>query len=411
MAKKNNRKIRMVGSGHSPSDIACTDDIMISLSNLNRILEVNHQTNEVKVEAGITISKLNEQLLRHGLAISNLGSISDQTIAGAISTGTHGTGISFGILATMITSLEVITADGSLVGCSEKINGELFKAALCSLGCLGIIVTVTLKVEKAFKLHAIQAPSKLQDVLKDLDKLVKENQHFRFWWFPHTQNVITWAANRTEKRSVPILENWFQDRFLGYHLLEFLLYLSTFVPSSVPSLNTAYFQLLFSKLNEKVDQSFKVFNFDCLFKQYVTEWAIPIENTAEALIALEKFIESHDIKAHFPVEVRFVKKDEIPLSPAYGRDTCFIGIIMYRPYGQDTPIEKYWTGYTEIMQKYNGRPHWAKAYELTPDQLEKVYPKMEDFLTIRQQLDPNQMFVNDYIARHLLGKRKLKSKL
>jgi len=219
---------------------------------------------------------LNEYLQRFGYAIPSMGSISDQTVGGLISTGSHGTGIAYGISSSEVTALDLVTADGRVLSCSETQNREVFRAAACSLGVLGIISTVTIKVEPAFNLEAVQTPVKLDDILGNLDKFVNSAEHFRFWWFPYTDDAVTWGANRTDKKLAPAQESWLRDKFLGHHLLETLLYASSFVPSLLPSLNQGFFNLLFATKTTTVDTSYKVFNFDCLFKQYVSEWAIPM---------------------------------------------------------------------------------------------------------------------------------------
>eukprot|EP00842_Homolaphlyctis_polyrhiza_P001343 jgi/Hompol1/2209/HPOL_002862-RA len=402
-AKAQRLKVRAVGSGHSPSDLACTAGLMLSINALDRVINVDTDRMQVTVEAGIKLEKLNDLLDRLGWAMPNLGSISEQTIAGAISTGTHGTGINFGVLATSIVELRLATSSGDFLTLSRSESPDLFLASLCSLGCLGIITRVTIQAVPAFRIKAEQFPISFSDMIKDFQSHVKSADHVRFWWFPHTDNCIVWKGERTNEPPAPIKTNWLKDTLLGVHLYEMSLFFSTLVPSLVPTINKRYFDRFFSKSLSTTDKSFKVFNFDCLFSQYVTEWAIPWELAPKALERLKAFIEAHpEVVAHSPVEIRFVKGDDILLSMSEGHDTCFIGIIMYRPYGLDVTRETYWKGYESIMNDLGGRPHWAKAHQLTPAQLRQRYPKLEQFCAIRDQLDPSRLFTNDYIERHLL---------
>jgi len=248
--------------------------------------------------------------------------------------------------------LTLITAQGEKIYCSKTENSDIFNAAVCSLGSLGIITSMTLQCEPAFRLENKQEPAKLDQVLDNLDAIIHSAEHVRLWWYPHTDNVVVWRANRTTKPVSKPLSSWRTSSWFTFNVYQGLLYICRFVPSLIPSLSRFMFWATQSKPLEKVDQSVKVFNFDCLFPQYVNEWSIPWSRTAEALRALDQFIENGSVqvenlnkdemavtttvkkekglKVHFPIEIRFVKKDDVWLSPAYGVDSCYIGIIMYR---------------------------------------------------------------------------------
>ncbi|KAJ3074957.1 hypothetical protein HK102_005697, partial [Quaeritorhiza haematococci] len=428
-ARSKNRKVRVIGSLHSPSDISLSPDYIISISNLKSITSVNKETNRVTVQAGITLKELHKLLEEGwGLAVPNLGSISEQSVAGVISTGTHGTGIGFGILATAICDMTLITASGERLFLSPTSNPRYFAAALCSLGCLGIITQVTLQCVPSFHLHAAQKPLKFDEMMDKWEETVRSGDHVRFWWYPHTDDCIVWKGDRlspaaatTNNAAANSEPSWFWDTFVGFHMYELSLYLTSFFPSLTPALNRLHFRTFMTQPKQVTDKSYKVFNFDCLFKQYVTEWAVEWKKAPEVLRRLKAFIEesssgaNKDVMARFyahsPVEIRFVKRDDIWLSPAYGKeDVCFIGIIMYRPYGAEMPRrEVYWEGFESIMSEFGGRPHWAKAFPLGPKELSQIYPKFQDFLQVRKELDPSGMFVNEYIARHLLGQGKGKT--
>ncbi|KAF7724003.1 hypothetical protein EC973_001463 [Apophysomyces ossiformis] len=403
LAKKHEKTIKVCGSGHSPSDLACTRGFLLNLDNLNSLLRVDRKQCMVTVEAGISLHQLHRILGENGLALSNLGSISDQSIAGVISTATHGTGAHFGCLSTMIVDITMITADGELLHCSRTELPEVFDAARCSLGALGIVTRVTLQVEPAFRLEATQKPYRMTDILASWDAVIHSAEHARVWWFPHTDDCVVWRANRTEKPPTTEASNsWLLQRGIGVHLYQAMLNATRYKPSAIPALTRFMFKTIHSKPLHVVDDSYKVFNFDCLFPQYVNEWAIPWEDAPNALRDLDEFIRTNDLKVHFPVEIRFVDEDDVWLSPAYGRKTCYIGVIMYRPYGNPVPYKKYWKGYEDIMRKYAGRPHWAKAHGQSRRDLEASYPKFNAFLQVRQQLDPTGVFLNDYLQRHVV---------
>lgn len=442
------QSVRVWGSGHSPSDIACSDSHLIVMRHptMSQIVQVDRQRRIVQVEGGATLQQLNETLPQHGLALANLGSISDQTLAGALATGTHGTGWEFGILATTVLALELVLADGSIVQCSREERKDLFLAALCGMGTMGVVTKVTLQCVEDYSLESHQRAMPLMQILDNLDILnplpsVQERgdvQHnvtdssgyvqlgendggedkssgrFRFWWFPHTRDdCIVWRAHKVSadaatpssaKRST--LQIWIdhiRDTWIGFHLLQLLLFMSRFLPALVLWINQIFFDIIYRRPRTSVDKSYKVMNFDCLFKQFVNEWAIPAEHTRSALLDLKDFIDSNpNLRVHFPVEVRFVKGDDIWLSPCYGRDSCFIGVIMYRPYGFTVPYEEYFAGFEKIMMRYGGRPHWAKEFTLSPTELKAMYPKWDDFCALRQKYDPHGVFANAWVKRYFI---------
>jgi L-gulonolactone oxidase len=354
----------------------------------------------VKVESGISMAELNELLPHHGLALSNSGSVTEISVGGAISTGTHGTGGDFGVLATSVLALEVLLASGKVISCSRTVNTDIFLAALCGLGAIGIILTVTIRCEAAFKLHQQQFPTTLNNVLDNLEEHISSCEHFRFCWYPHTNKVTYWKCQRSQK-PVKQKTNWFWDYAIGYYSLEFMYWLSSFCPPLVPFINQTYYKFVYGVPGDRVDRGDKVFTFECLFKQYVMEWAIPQSETKKVLYELKNWIEEHSFPAHFPVEVRFVKKDDIWLSPAYGRESCYINIVMYRPYGKLVPHDDYWGAFEGIVRSVGGRPHWAKDHALGRDELQYLYPKYEDFCELRAKLDPTGVFMNNYLQRVL----------
>ncbi|XP_064411497.1 L-gulonolactone oxidase-like isoform X2 [Latimeria chalumnae] len=330
LARQRTKRVKVVGGAHSPSDIACTDGYLISLHKMNKVLKVDKEKMQVTVEAGILLCDLNEELAQVGLALSNIGAVSEVAGGGVIGTGTHNTGIQHGILATQVLALTLMTASGQVLECSTSVNPELFQAARLHLGSLGVILTMTYQCVPVFKLHEQQFPSTLTEVLSNLDSHLQNSEYFRFFWFPHTDQVSIFYQDPTDK-PVKSSCNWFWDYAVGYYLLELLLWISSFLPGLVPWINCFFFWLLYSRKSERVDRSDRIFNFECRFKQHVQDWAIPIERTREAVLQVKAWLEKNpDVVAHFPVEVRFARGDDILLSPCFQRDSCYMNIIMYR---------------------------------------------------------------------------------
>lgn len=396
-AEANKKKIRVVGCGHSPSAICCTNDFMVSLKHFNKILDIDTNNLRVKVEAGAVMENLNSILQDNNMAFSVLGSISDQTIGGAISTAYHGTGLNFTVISDYVTEIDMLLASGEVKSYNRQ--SEIFPALLCSLGCLGIILNVTIQCEPAFRLEQIEYGAKLEDILSSLDQNINSSDHFRAFWYPHTDNAICYHASRTNKEITKKPKNWFMDIFVGYYLLEFLYWIGTFVKSIIPLINRFYFRLA-KERNVSCDISYKIFNFDCLFKQYAFECAIPKKETVYFLLKLKAWLENNpQVKIHFGVEIRFVKADKIWISPCYEQDSCYLNILMFKPYGKDYSREEWWKINEELMIECKGRPAWAKQHNLSKQDLIELYPKFSDFDQLRRQLDPNNMFMNEFLEK------------
>ncbi|ELT96216.1 hypothetical protein CAPTEDRAFT_161254 [Capitella teleta] len=369
------------------------------MKHFKKLINVDKEKRLFTAEGGIMISELNELLRDRGYALSVLGSISELTLAGVICTGTHGTGIQFGNLASSVTEIELMTSDGEIRTLSKEADGDVFRAAAVSLGCLGVILKVTAKCEEAFNLKQNSYGANIKDLLENLDVHLKASDHFRFMWYPHTDQCVTFHTRRTQE-AVRRSHSWFWDYLIGFYLLEFLLWISTWFKGFVPLINRTYSRIN-SKPSEFIDVSYKVFNFNCLFRQYVMEWAIPIEKTQLALFELKNWIGNSGFEAHSPVEVRFVRGDDMLLSPANGRDVCYVNIIMYRPYNKLVAHAEYWEAFKQIMLRNDGRPHWAKDHLMTAKELRPLYPKWDTFCRIRQKMDPKGMFMNENLKNTL----------
>ncbi|KAI0742701.1 D-arabinono-1,4-lactone oxidase-domain-containing protein [Daedaleopsis nitida] len=527
LARREGKQVRVVGLGHSPSDLACTSGFMMRTENLDKVLEVNFDKRYAVVQAGITLNALHAALAEHGLAMINVGSISDQTIGGVVTTATHGTGIDYPVLSMHIRALVLLLADGRRVRCSREEEQDLFMASICGLGSTGFILEITLDVEPAFHLKDLQQSYSFDDALENMDALVKSSEHVRFWWFPQAGTVRASSFNRTHETKRPVA-SWLWHSLVGFHFLQLLLFLARYFPV----LNLWYGRIaawLVSETTVSVDDSYRIFNLDCKYPQYTTEWAIPYESTKPCLLELQKWLDEEfadpaGLRPHCPLEVRFSSADDIWLSPSNGQLTCWIGIVQYnlsseprplarslshrhphlsidlrvpsptqlrsvvptpslnatcssvsaarhassllpdliyhllrlaalrvsrtavssnplsphaspvdlallstsaspaphntshpfcalgvrtltRPYGLNVPYRKLFARFEEILLRHRGKPHWAKTHPLRPEQLRELYPRFDDFVHVLETVDPQGMFRNPYVQRHIFGKQ------
>ena len=398
-AVKENKKIKVVGSGHSCSKIAQTNQgLLISPQKLNKIISIDKTKKIVEVEAGITIEKLSEQLLKNQLAMSNMGTIAKQTISGALSTGTHGSGSKIGSIDQSVHAIEIITEQG--VKFLDYNDKKTLNAVKVGLGSLGVISKVWLKVEDSFKLKAeSEAVSFDQMILKLGEK--KTHRHARFWWAPYPNKVQYWFADKTNEdiKKPSILKHWLKDVFVGNFIHELLLYLTTFNKKWLKHVNNWVFKTMFEKPSVVIDNSFQIFTLPIKVKQTVMEYALPADKAQAVLKDIKKCLDEKEMIVHLPIEVRFAPKNEAWLSMANQRDTVYIGIICYQPFGKKINHENYFKMIHEIFKKYEGRPHWAKKHYYTSQELANLYPMWKDFKELSQNWNPKQLFANKWIDK------------
>ena len=396
-ARAAGQRVKVAGSGHSFTAAACTDGRMLSLERLDRVVGVDDHAGTITVEAGITIRRLNQELAERGLALANLGDIDDQSMAGAIATGTHGTGRTFGGLATFVRGMELFTADGERVRCSPDEEPEVFHAARVGLGALGVVTRLTLQCVPAFNLHHVERPRRFNDVVSELDEAVETNDHFEFYWLPHTDSCSIIANNRTDEpaQSKSAYKAWRAEVFYPNYFFGALVAAGKRMPSSVPRIA----QLVAGTLGatDLVGRSDRVLVSTRLLRFVEMEYAIPREHAVEAVLAVRELIEDEGHRVSFPIEVRFVAADDIPLSMAYGRDTCFVAVHQAR----GVPYEPYFRGVEAIMDRFEGRPHWGKVHFQSAATLAPRYPEWARFSAVRARLDPDGVFANDYLDRVL----------
>lgn len=391
-ANAEGKNVRIIGSGHSWTRLIPTRDILVSLDAWQGVLSVDPEKKWAEVKAGTKLLKLGNDLNALGLAMANLGDIDVQSIAGALSTGTHGTGKNFGTLATQIESITIALAHGELVNVSPTENPELFSAACISMGALGIITRYKLKVVSAFKLEYSSTLASMKDMLANFDKYNNENRNFEFYWFPFTDMVQLKLVNETDK---PIKDGGFMRDFndivienMGYQVL-----------SEVSRIFPKFYKP-FSKFSAKnvphgtwINQSNKIFATKRWVRFKEMEYNVPEHRFTECITEIMETIEKRDFRVHMPLEIRYVKADDLMISPASGRNCIYMAVHQYN--GMD--YETYFKTIEEIFWKYDGRPHYGKMNTMNKDQFANTYPNWSKFCSLQKECDPNGIMLNDYL--------------
>jgi FAD-linked oxidoreductase len=403
-AAERGERVKVIGSGHSFTDIGCTDGCLVKLDRYNQVLAVDRNKGTITAQAGITILQLSAALAPFGLAMENMGDVGYQTISGAISTATHGTGEKLRNISSQVVGLSLVLADGGVLECSADQDPDAFKAAQVSLGALGVISTVTLQCVPAYNLRSVQQPTLVDELLDSLDERCRENDHFEFFWWPHTE----WAQAITNTRTQdPPSESqrragfgaYVNDILIENHAFGLIQRAATVNRSWIPMLSGLTAKTMTRK--ELTDRSDKIFANERLVRFAEMEYALPREHLVQAVRDIRAMIDRTGLLISFPVEVRTVAADDIPLSPAYGRETGYIAVHVFNKF----EYEPYFREVEAIMNGVGGRPHWGKLHFQNAETLRPRYPLWDKFIAVRDRLDPDGMFGNAYLER-VLGLKK-----
>jgi len=431
--------VRAVGSGHSFTGAATTSGTMVSLAGLGCPTEPGSRAGRhpedveeleevvplagggalVTVRAGIGLRALNLLLARHGLALANLGDIDRQTLAGALGTGTHGTGARHTGLAGQVRGVRLMTAAGEVVETSPETRGALFEAARLGLGAVGIVLAVTLRTVPAFRLTAREAPRPLDEVLERLHgpgNLVDAHDHFELYWFPHTRRTLTKrndregtqgpdgaadgargqsdpAARGTARRLWSTGRRWVDDELLSNGLFWVTNELATLAPGLTPRINAVASRALAPRTYTAA--SHEVFVSARRVRFAEMEYAVPRADVVEVLREVDRWVQASGVHVPFPVEVRFAAADDVWLSTAHGQDSAYVAVHQY----VRMPRDRYFAGVEAIFRAAQGRPHWGKLHTLDRDGLAALYPRLDDFCAVRDAYDPDRLFANAYTTR------------
>jgi len=392
-------RIKAVGAGHSFSGIALAPDVQLDLHDLSGVIRVDRAARQVTLAAGTPLHRLERLLAPHGLALANMGDIDRQSISGAISTGTHGTGSALGGLASQVVALTLVAGDGSLLRVSGTENADLLPAAALGLGALGIIVDVTLQCVPGFLLRALENTEPLEGVLESYLERSRAADHFEFFWFPHTESALTKTNTRLPLGAVRAprgrVSRWIDDELLANGAYRGICALGALQPALVPGFNRLAERL--SGRREYTDVSARVFVTNRTVRFREMEYALPLALVPGALAEVRALIERRGWRISFPIEVRSAAADDLWLSTAAGRETGYIAVHRY--YRENHT--EYFQAVEEIMRAHGGRPHWGKIHYADADALREVYPRFDDFRRVRDRLDPEHRFSNPYLERVL----------
>ncbi|WP_328544174.1 FAD-binding protein [Streptomyces europaeiscabiei] len=396
-AAEDGLRVKAVGTGHSFTAAAATDGVLIRPQLLTGIRKIDREAMTVTVAAGTPLKRLNMALAREGLSLTNMGDIMEQTVSGATSTGTHGTGRDSASIAAQIRGLELVTADGSILTCSATENPDVFAAARVGIGALGIVTAITFAVEPIFLLTAREEPMPFEKVLAEFDELHAENEHFEFYWFPHTGSTNTKRNNRSAgpEKPVPQLNSWFEDEFLSNGVFQVANWVGQAVPATIPTIAQISSRALSARTY--TDIPYKVFTSPRRVRFVEMEFAVPREALVDTLRELKAMVDRSKLRVSFPVEVRTAPADDITLSTASGRESAYVAVHMFK----GTPYRAYFTAAERIFTAHEGRPHWGKVHTRDTDYFAKVYPRFGEFTALRDRLDPERRFQNDYLRRVL----------
>jgi len=392
------QRVKALGGRHSFTAAAETDGLQLTLDRMHRVLEVDRDRGRVRVQGGIRLHHLNEALAAVGLAMPNLGDIDRQSIAGAIATATHGTGLAFGNLATTVVGIQLVDGRGDVVTVDETTDPDLLRVARVGLGALGIVTEVTLQCVPAFNLHARETIEPLDDVLDGLLEHAAAVDHFEFYWMPGggkrcqvKRNRRTDEPPRPQPRAAYV-----RDKLLGENLgFGLVCRVGRRFPTAAPRVA----RLVTSAAAERdlIDRSDRVFCSPRWVRFVEMEYAIPVEHLADAVREVRAATRRLATPILFPVEVRVSAADDIPLSTASGRTTGWIAVHQYR----GAPYEEYFGLVERILDGVGGRPHWGKLHTQRAETLAPRYPGWAEFQAARDRLDPDRTFANPYLDRVL----------
>ena len=400
-ARESGRTVKMVGTGHSFTPIAVPEDTMLVPDRLTGIVGLDLDAMTVSVRAGTPLHVLNSELAGRGLTLHNMGDIAEQTVAGAISTGTHGSGGRVASLSAQVRGLELVTGTGEVMRTSADQHPEVLDVARLGLGALGILTTVTLAVEPLILLRAHERPVSWDEGMATLDDLVAAHDHVDAYWFPHTGRM---QVKTDDRLAVPVeqaepLPRWralLDDDLLANRLFDRLVRLGNTWPAVVPPINRVSARALGERTYTDIPH--RVFTTPRHVRFKAMEYAVPRAAGLEALRELRRVVQASDWRIGFPVEVRFVPADDVPLSPAYERDVTYLAV--HTPVGADHL--PFFTGVEQVLRDLGGRPHWGKVHTLTATELADLHPRFGDVVAMRDRLDPDRVLGNAHL-RQVLG--------
>jgi FAD/FMN-containing dehydrogenase len=343
--------LRVAGSGHSHAPLVATDDTLLVLDRIAGIEHIDREARTATIRAGSVLSTLGEPLRAHGLAMENLGDVDVQALAGAIATGTHGTGRTLGSLSTQIEGLRFVVGNGSLRTLSRKEAPDLFSAARVALGALGVVTAVTLRLVPAYRLHERILRESVDDAVTRFEERAQQHRHSELFWYPSKDVAEVKLLDATDAPPDPLPDRPY----------------------------------------ERIDHSHRVLPSIRDERHVELEYNVPAEVGLEAFLAVRACMQQHHPEVRWPVELRSVAEDDIPLSPATGRPGMTVSVHQ----GRGLPYQPLFDDAEDVLRGFGGRPHWGKCHGQTAESLRPLYPQWEAFQRARAELDPGGVFSND----------------
>jgi len=398
--RSNGASLRVTGAAHSFTALVPTDQTLVSLEKLSGLDHISEDRKTALVWAGTNLRALGKLLHAEGLAQENLGDIDAQAIAGALSTGTHGTGAGFGTLSTQLEGLEIVDGTGQVHWLDHHNNSNVFSAARIALGSFGLITRMKLRTNPAYRLEFATAKESLKDVLINYTDYLARHRNYEFYWFPYSGMVQNKFSDKTDKPAQKHkATEYLTDVVLENYVFKLFSEVARIFPSTCEKISQISAKAV--STSRKVNWSHQVYATARLVRFQEMEYNLPREAFADVVRLMEERMSRERFRVHFPIECRFVAADDIPLSPAYGRASAYIAVHMYK----GMPHQEFFQAMEEIFLAHEGRPHWGKIHSLDARELSKRYPLWNEFQTLRERMDPDGMFLNPYLEK-LFGVRK-----
>ncbi len=383
--------IRHVGAGWSTAPLCPTNGTMVDLSHLQGVVAWNDSLGRVRVRAGSTLESLGPMLAKVGQALPTMGDAAAPTLAGAIATATHGSGVEMPSLSAQVTAAQLVTADGDVLEINERENSEMLPAVACSLGALGVLTELEIKTVPAHRLREDIASVDLEESLKSLRTIQRNNQHVELAVYPYSDTAILRRMNPTsdavteaEAMRIP------QQRILAA---------LTRAGHDVPPLDGPL-QMGIAALypgGSRVGQSDQIMPVAAPLRFEAMEYAMPTERGIDALLELREEIRKADLNVMLPLQLRFVSQDAAWLSPFYRQDSVTVAVKQWT----GAQAQKLFALAQPIFRRHGGRPHWGFNHSLVADELADLYPRWTDFQDLRKRLDPKGRLLNEGLQKML----------
>ncbi|WP_339017414.1 D-arabinono-1,4-lactone oxidase [Corynebacterium hesseae] len=392
------RSVRAVGAGHSFTPIAAGEETMLNLDHVSGLVSVDKQRKRVRFLAGTRLRDVPRLLRPFGLALANQGDVDPQSLAGAISTSTHGTGINYTGFAGTVTGLTLIDADGNTRTYSIDEDPELLRLVVVSVGALGVVVEVEMQCVDAFDLLAEESGIAFDELMDNWEELSRSVDHFESYWFPHTDRAMVKANTRLEpngeRRSR--LKALIDDELIGNGAFAAALALGRLIPGTIPTLNM--FATSVISHNRYRSAAHDVFVSPRRVRFHEMEYAVPLADGPATVREIRRFIDEQDWRIGFPMELRTTAADDVALSTASGRESMYIAFHIPRALNPQDYMPKL----EPIFRAAGGRPHWGKMNSLSRNDFAQLYTRFDEFCELREKMDPEWKF-GSYYLRKLFG--------